>query len=125
MSPVIHCVRHAQGIHNLTTSNHHVLDPLLTTYGEQQCFNFATEFPHHKGIELVVASPLRRTIHTALLAFAPEIERGLKILALPDIQETSSLPCDSGSELAQLREEFKHMPVDLSLVEDGWQLKVS
>lgn len=64
--------------------------------------------------------PLRRTIYTALLAFAPVFERnpGLKIIALPDLQEVSDLPCDCGSDLETLKKEVieNNLPVDLSLI---------
>jgi broad specificity phosphatase PhoE len=123
--PVIHCVRHAQGVHNLSTANHGLLDPPLTPFGEQECRDLAAIFPHHERIELIVASPLRRTIQTAILAFAQELKRGIKVLALQEIQETSDLPCDTGSELSQIADEFKNTPVDVSLVEDGWHQKVN
>lgn len=76
----------------------------------------------------MVASPLRRTIYTALLAFEDVIrEKGLKIVALPEIQETSDVPCDRGSDLADLAREVEEsqLPVDLSLVHEGWNNKVS
>jgi broad specificity phosphatase PhoE len=73
----------------------------------------------------VTASPLRRTLYTALESFAPVFESNpdLKIIALPDIQETSDVPCDTGSDPSILKEEFK-TGVDLDLVQDGWNNKV-
>lgn len=73
----------------------------------------------------MTASPLRRTLYTALESFAPVFESkpDLKIIALPDIQETSDVPCDTGSEPSALKEEFK-TGVDLDLVEEGWNNKV-
>ena len=47
----------------------------------------------------------------------------MKVIALPEIQETSDLPCDTGSDIAILRDEFKDKPVDLGLVEKGWDSK--
>lgn len=45
-------------------------------------------------------------------------------MALPEIQETSNLPCDTGSDPAKLNEEFGEAgKVDLSLVKDGWNDK--
>ncbi|KAK2735014.1 hypothetical protein FQN57_001390 [Myotisia sp. PD_48] len=126
MAPVIHCVRHAQGFHNLNIANHVMQDPLLTPQGELQCTHLRANFPYHSDIELVVASPLRRTIYTALLTFEKPIkERGLKIVALPELQETSDVPCDVGSDLADLRKEVeeKDLPVDLSLIPEDWNDK--
>ena len=45
------------------------------------------------------------------------------VIALPEIQETSDLPCDTGSDIEILKEEFKDKPVDLSLVRKGWDSK--
>ncbi|KAI2733984.1 hypothetical protein DTO012A8_10089 [Penicillium roqueforti] len=94
MAPIIHCVRHAQGLHNVCTANHIIQDPVLTELGHEQCRKLRESFPRHANIDLVTASPLRRTIYTALESFAPVFESkpDLKIIALPDIQETSDVP---------------------------------
>ncbi|KAL4922319.1 histidine phosphatase superfamily [Aspergillus aurantiobrunneus] len=127
MPPVIHCVRHAQGVHNLCTANHVVPDPLLTDLGNEQCAKLRHSFPRHDQIDLVVASPLRRTIYTALQSFEPVFKANpnLKLILLPDIQETSDVPCDTGSDPEVLRQEIeeKRLPVDASFVVDGWNVK--
>lgn len=129
MPPVIHLVRHAQGVHNLKTENHVIHDPSLTELGHEQCHQLRDEFPFHDRIELVTASPLRRTIYTALHTFAPVFERtngAVKLIALPDVQETSDVPCDTGSDPNVLHEELvvgKQAPVDLGLVAEGWNIK--
>lgn len=99
-------------------------DPKLTAFGEQQCHNLHKDFPYHDKIDLVVASPLKRTIYTALLGFAEPIQnQGLKVIALPELQETSDLPCDTGSSPTEIAREFEGKPVDLTLVKDGWDSK--
>ncbi|KAF2162284.1 hypothetical protein M409DRAFT_27287 [Zasmidium cellare ATCC 36951] len=124
MTPTIHCVRHAQGYHNLTTANHHMHDPLLTPYGEQQCRDLQANFPSQSSIDLIVASPIKRTINTALLSFSHIIaEKNLKVIGLPELQETSDLPCDTGSDVEELKKEFEGKPVDLELVKEGWNNK--
>lgn len=125
MAPAkLHCVRHAQGYHNLTPDNHKLHDPALTALGKQQCAELHSAFPHHDRITHVVASPIKRTLWTALLAFGPVLaQKNLKVIALPEIQETSDLPCDTGSDLAELEREFAGQPVDFSRVEDGWNSK--
>ncbi|ODM19372.1 hypothetical protein SI65_05990 [Aspergillus cristatus] len=127
MAPLIHCVRHAQGFHNLGDENWGMIDPLLTPAGERQCDELRAAFPFHSSVQLVVASPLRRTIYTALHAFVPVFERNResKLIALPDLQEVSDLPCDSGSDLETLEKEVleNNLPVDLSLVSSGWHVK--
>ena len=123
MPPTIHLIRHAQGYHNLRTANHDMPDPSLTLLGETQCRYLAQLFPYHSDIDLLVASPIRRTLYTAIHSFPAELEKGLRVIALPEIQETSDLPCDTGSDVPILRDEFANKPVDLDLVTKGWNSK--
>ena len=124
MAPIVHCVRHAQGYHNLSVANHVLPDPLLTKYGEEQCCDLAKKFPFHSNVEAVVASPIKRTVYTALIAFGQDLQsKGLKVVALPELQETSDLPCDTGSSPEELAREFEGKPVDLGLVTPGWNSK--
>ncbi len=114
--------------HNLNTANHVILDPLLLTdLGHEQCVKLRESFPNHAQVDLITASPLRRTIYTALESFGPVLEArpDMNLIALPDTQETSDVPCDTGSEPQALREEFAGKPVDLHLVHEGWNNKVS
>lgn len=124
MAPIIHCVRHAQGFHNLSIANHSIHDPSLTPHGEEQCRELAKSFLYHDSVECVVASPIRRTLYTALLGFGQDLEKkDLKIIALPELQETSDLPCDTGSPPEKLVGEFKDKRVNLDLVKPGWDSK--
>ena len=124
MAPIIHCVRHAQGFHNVSVANHQMHDPLLTQLGEAQCKRLQKNFAAMKNVDLVVASPLKRTIYTALIGFEPAIrEKGLKVIAMPELQETSDLPCDTGSTPEEIAKEFAGKPVDLDLVKQGWNNK--
>jgi broad specificity phosphatase PhoE len=124
---IITCVRHAQGYHNLSTANEQLPDPDLTPLGEAQCRTLFTVFPSPENITHLVASPLRRTLYTCLLSFPTAVARGLKVLALPELQETSGEPCDTGTAPAKLRAEFESGPfagaVDFSLVQEGWNSK--
>jgi broad specificity phosphatase PhoE len=128
----IHCVRHAQGYHNLSIENQALPDPSLTPLGEQQCLALRDSFPYHSKVTHLVASPMRRTIYTCALGFDTELnDRGLVIHALPEIQEFSDHPSDTGSSKAKLEQEFdaptssmKGM-VDFSLVLPGWNYKTT
>jgi broad specificity phosphatase PhoE len=121
MVKTLYLIRHAQGYHNLCRENHSIHDPQLTELGVQQCKTLQDEFPHSADIDLIVVSPIKRTIYTALYSFERIIkEKNLKIIALPELQETSDLPCDTGSSVAELKKEFADYPVDFSLVQDGW-----
>ena len=98
-------------------------DPLLTDLGEEQCHKLARDFPYQNSIGAIVASPLRRTIYTALYSFKPLLDKGMQVIALPELCETADVPCDTGSDVGMLTEEMKGKPVDLSRVKEGWNVK--
>ena len=130
MAPTIHCVRHAQGFHNLGAEFHSLPDPRLTSLGEQQCQDLQnTQFADQSNISMITASPLSRTLNTAFLTFQPALTSSGKckpeILAIPDAQETSDYPCDTGSGLNVLRGITKEnkWPTDLSLLSNDWNVK--
>lgn len=98
---------------------------MLTPLGEEQCAALREAFPNHDKVSLLIASPLRRTIYTTLLSFGPSLANGHcqpGVLALPEMQETSSFPCDTGSDVAELHQEMreKSLPLNLSLLNDDW-----
>jgi len=124
MAPKIHLIRHAQGFHNLCQSNQSIHDPLLTPRGKEQCTELQANFLYHVGVDLIVSSPIRRTLYTSLLSFEHDIKnKGLTIIAFPEVQETSDLPCDTGSSPEELAQEFAGKPIDFSLVKHGWNVK--
>ncbi|KAJ4245255.1 hypothetical protein NW762_014125 [Fusarium torreyae] len=130
MSPVIHCVRHGQGFHNVGAGCYTLADPRLTPLGEEQNIELReTAFSDQSKISLVLASPLCRTLQSAYLLFQPALEGSSKchpeIIAIPDAQETSDDPCDVGTDPSVLRRVVSesNWPVDLSLVKDGWNVK--
>lgn len=122
----IHLIRHAQGYNQLPQSHPdtNVRDPVLTPYGREQCYQLRTQFPRHKEVDLLCASPLRRTLLTTLLAFEPEVaQRGMQIVALPDAQEGTDVPSETGSPLSVLKQEFGDQQIDYSNLSDDWYVK--
>ena len=126
MPPTIHCIRHGQGLHNLK-ADYTLPDPPLTTLGTQQCLTLQqTSYAEQSPISLIVASPLLRTLQSALTIFNPLLTcLQTQILALPSAQETSSDACDIGSSPSVLKSlvEGNNWPVDLSLVHESWNDK--
>lgn len=125
MPPRIHCVRHAQGYHNLDKEGaEQIENPELTPRGRDQCLLLRKNFPYHDKVDLVVASPIRRTIQTALLSMQPSIEKkGFKIRLLPEVQETSAKPMDVGGDPEVIKERFKNAPVDVNGLPEDWNSK--
>ncbi|KAI9041292.1 histidine phosphatase family protein [Aspergillus affinis] len=116
-----------QGKHNISLEYSHIPDPTITEKGIEQCQELQRDFPRHAHIDLVVSSPFRRTLYTALKGFEPVFTAhpDKTILLHPDLQEVSDFPCDVGSERGALESEIRNnkVPADMSLVSDGWQLK--
>lgn len=72
--------------------------------------------------ELIIVSPLIRTLQTASLGFPSDGDRpgggGVKMLAYESVRERFGRnPCDSRNTKEVLAKEFAH--VDFSLIEDG------
>ncbi|KAH7135511.1 phosphoglycerate mutase family protein-like protein [Dendryphion nanum] len=123
----IHLIRHAQGFHNLCIENHNIRDPLLTPEGKHECLHLSNTFKNIQAVNCIIASPIRRALYTALIAFNAVLKANptLKIIALPELQETSALPCDIGLSCEELTQEFKHQPIDFTHVGNDWNNKVS
>lgn len=123
MPVTIHLVRHAQGLHNVSKENEALHDTQLTDLGKQQCVSLKASFPYHDKLTRLFASPLRRTLSTCLLSFASETEGNDSgyptVVAIPELQEVSDAPCDTGSDARVLKEEFEGL-VDLSRLYDEW-----
>jgi len=136
-------VRHGQAEHNVLYESGQaeackaLLDPVLTDLGRQQASMVAQDqlvksllsIPENAPgcLELVVSSPLRRTVQTALGAVKPWIESvaGRRVLLNADLQETGDVRCDTGSPLEELKEYFKDDGGLLNFDElwAGWHLK--
>ena len=136
MPPKISIVRHAEGFHN-QTRDYTIPDPLLTPKGKQQCADLSAVFPHHATANLVVASPLRRTVQTASYSFGPTLKRDeVPFLLMPVLQEVSDSGADTGTDPSLLEKAYEEMfegedlgfdpkKIDRSQVTDGWNCNVS
>jgi len=123
MTPrVITLVRHGQAEHN-ATRNFLVHDPYLTPLGEAQCHELSKEFPSKPPVDLLVSSPLKRTIQTTLFGFKKQVESGVKVEILAELQESEELPCDTGSSRDDLEKEELFQGLDFSGLPDDWTSK--
>ncbi|KAJ5709495.1 Histidine phosphatase superfamily clade-1 [Penicillium malachiteum] len=129
----LHIIRHAEGTHN-PRHDTTILDPELTEAGLQQSKALCHDFPFKEDVGLVIASPLRRTLKTALLGFEgcldkqfyankSGIEHGATLLLEPDVQAHSARPCDTGSEWSVLKSEFPDLPWDTMELDEVFPAK--
>ncbi|TLD32555.1 putative phosphatase SPAC5H10.03 [Venturia nashicola] len=120
----IHLIRHCQSTFNVPPHDANKLDPDLTVTGVSQARTLGRSFPYLTTDSLIVASPLRRALNTALHAFGHHLSAAnSQILALPELQELSQWPCDTGSSLPSLLTEFRDHPVDFEKVTFDWDSK--
>ncbi|OTB02763.1 hypothetical protein M426DRAFT_322362 [Hypoxylon sp. CI-4A] len=125
MPPTLILVRHAQASHN-AAKDFTLHDPDLTEEGHGQCADLRKsliENPLVQQAELIVVSPLRRTVQTALRSVDWLVEKGVKIEADAGWQENSVQPCDTGSPVEKLTKEFP--TVDFSKVDPIFPDKTS
>ncbi|KAH9215311.1 histidine phosphatase superfamily [Leptodontidium sp. 2 PMI_412] len=129
----IHLVRHAEGPHNLRSipvkERLDMLDPGLTRYGLAQAILLSKRFHAMDKLTHIVASPLRRTVHTALVGFKPAIKRGIQIVLYPDLRECGAGQCNTGTniddllkDLLSIEDDVPKDRVDGSLCEPGWEI---
>lgn len=123
---------------NRRQRNYSIRDAVLTEKGKEQCRVLSSAFQHHQEIDVVFASPLRRTIQTAALSFGPVLSREkVPFVLLPALQEVSNIGCDVGmadtaADLQQILPElfakgeidFDINKIDASAVTPGWNSKV-
>ena len=117
--------RHAQGHHNVAGEKDYESyqkeeyeDALLTTLGEAQCEglkshrisdNFA------KNPDLLVVSPMRRTLATASISFS-DLIGSIPWVAHESLREQAGYhPCDRRRPISELRESYNN--VDFSIIE--------
>jgi broad specificity phosphatase PhoE len=88
-----------------------VPDAPLTPLGKKQAAAMAPQVKQlQQEAEVVVSSPLKRTLQTTKLAWGPAVERlGIEnVICLPEAQECNAHPCDTGS--AKERQWLRNRP---------------
>lgn len=99
-------IRHGQAVHNIQRG-YPFPDPPLTEKGYQQASSITIDFTP----DLIVVSPMRRTIETAFTAFGTTVDSNepLPIEVWPDLREAHDAICNHGSPVAMLQMEYPHL----------------
>lgn len=124
----IHLVRHAEAEHNVNRDNYSFPDAVLTHKGKQQCvaLDNLTQHTLQQSAQLLVSSPLRRTLQTSLIGLPTLVDRlggPSSILVMPELQENSSSPADTGSSRDELSKIEEFDGIDFSRLDDLWNSK--
>lgn len=88
-----------------------IRDPALTDLGfGPQCNALAShlqsELPLAQKIELIVVSPMRRTMQTAQQGLGWLMEKGVPVILRAEFQENSDKPCDTGTAISEMEKEW-------------------
>ena len=104
----VHFVRHGEATHNVERAYRDPAnrDARLTSKGLAQCEALGDVTRGLSSVELIVVSPLTRTLQTAYTGFAAQAERSVPFVALEAARETVNYVCDARSTAAQIRAEF-------------------
>ena len=116
---LLHFVRHGQGYHNIDSGIMRSplgLDARLTDEGVDQCSRLQAATAALRP-QLVVSSPMTRTLQTAVLALEPQrlAAQAPPLLALEPLRETCNYLCDARRPLSALAAEMPS--VDFSACE--------
>ncbi|OTA95182.1 hypothetical protein M434DRAFT_10090 [Hypoxylon sp. CO27-5] len=117
MPAIIHVMRHAQGYHNIGSMGVYEKDPRLTTIGLTQCAQVDEASPFNP--DLIISSPMKRTIETSAVSFQTAITDGKFVVLLPDLQEIGAYPCNIGSPRTEILKEFGNIARS-DLVAENW-----
>ncbi|KAK5111401.1 hypothetical protein LTR85_012175 [Meristemomyces frigidus] len=117
--------RHAQAEHNVDL-DYSIHDAPLTPLGKKQAASLAPKVSDlAKEVELVASSPLKRTLQTTKLGWAPAVQRlGIEnVVLLPQAQECNNLPCDTGSSKEELQANPEFAGFNFSTLTPDWTSK--
>jgi len=110
-------------IHSALLKAEKLLDYSMLTSGPQQKLSktLRKEFPIAHKVELIVVSPMRRTLQTAQQGLGWLMERGVPVVLRPEWQENSNNPCDTGSKISVMQKEWPQF--DWSTVDPTYPTK--
>ncbi|KAF1847706.1 phosphoglycerate mutase-like protein [Cucurbitaria berberidis CBS 394.84] len=117
MSPHVHIIRHGEGVHNVERGYPH-RDPPLTAAGAHA----TTEIQLAIKPDLILISPMTRTIQTAMNIF-PSLEDqngafAVPVQIWPDLREAHDAICNKGLSRAELQSKFAQF--DFSECHEEW-----
>ncbi|CAF0877049.1 unnamed protein product [Adineta ricciae] len=112
---IVYYMRHFEALHNVRPYDFSIRDPELSAQGQSQAASAIQVLETIPIIDLVVCSPLKRTLQTYLLMFGNR--RNLPLIIHPDIQEVCNEPCDTGSSVEDLKKTFPTLTSELDVFE--------
>ncbi|KAI1327162.1 phosphoglycerate mutase-like protein [Xylariaceae sp. FL0255] len=122
----IFLTRHAQAEHNVDL-DYSIPDAPLTPLGRKQAASLSRQIQDlQQEAEVITTSPLKRTLQTTYLGWAPAIERlggRGKVICIPQAQECNDFPCDTGSSREVLEADPEFAGFNFELLTPDWTSK--
>jgi len=113
---IVYYMRHFEALHNILPYDYSIHDPELSPLGQNQANDAIENIKNIPSIDLIVCSPLIRTLQTYLLVF--NHRQNIPLIIHPDLQEVSNEPCDIGSPLNDLKIKFPSLSNELDIFEE-------
>jgi broad specificity phosphatase PhoE len=104
MAPLVHIIRHGEALHNVQRGYPH-RDPPLTKVGVYA----TTHLDLALKPDLILVSPMTRTIQTAINMFPLLAQEGsfeIPVQIWPDLREANDAICNKGLSRAELQSKF-------------------
>ena len=114
----VYYLRHFEALHNIRPYNYQLVDPRLSPLGESQAAKTNEMLLTFPPVDLIVCSPLSRTLQTYLLTIDHLVRSAkfaeIPLIIHPDLQEVCSVPCDVGRPVEELKRDFPSLnePLD-------------
>ena len=106
----LYWIRHGESLSNISESNYSIVDPGLTPNGITQCENLKTYIANNKimdKIDLIVVSPLDRTLETCANIIDVRTQTNIKIISLDEIREQINQPCHKRKYIEEKKRKYK------------------
>lgn len=107
---ILYWIRHGESLSNISESNYLIVDPGLTSNGITQCKNLKTFIINNKimdKIDLIVVSPLYRTLETCANIIDIEANKDLEIISLDEVREHINQPCHKRKSIKEKKKKYK------------------
>lgn len=111
----IYWIRHGESLSNISESNYSIVDPSLTSNGYLQCETLKKYIHSSKiidNIDLIVVSPLNRTLQTYANIISPHTYTNIPTISLDEIREHINQPCHKRTTIREKKNLYKFVNFD-------------
>lgn len=108
----VYWIRHAESLSNIAESNQKIIDPSLTSLGYSQCEELKKYLQKNQiinTIDLIVVSPLNRTLETCKNIINDNIINSVEIISLDEIRERINHPCHKRHSILKKKLKYKYI----------------